>query len=164
MAALLEPLLATMSVAARAAWPHIESGIGKGLSANSIQNALRDAGIGIRRQDLLALAREARAAVLIRSDLERLPRDIVVTPERVRTAITRTVAPFTYVVKVTGFDADTGEDREVTLTAHSTELRSFSEVEDSFMQADIASDSVEGFLPDEARVVDVLRSGTAGVL
>lgn len=164
MAALLAPLLSTMSKAARTAWPFIERGVREGMGANAIQDALREAGAGIRRQDLLALVREAQGAELLRSDVRRLPRDLIMPVERVREAITRVVAPFGYTVEVTAVEAETGVERRLTLTAHSNELRALEEVETEFVDMTPEDYPLPGFVIVEARVTDVYRSGAAGVI
>lgn len=158
------PLLATMSKAARTAWPFIQRGIGDGMSANAIGEALSDAGVGIRRQDLLALAREARGAALLRSDLERLPRDLLLSEARVREAVTKIVAPYGYTVEVEVLNERTGGVELRQLTAHSNELRAFEQVEQAFMDEAEPNYPFRGESIVSARVVDVYRSGGPGVI
>lgn len=162
--AALLPLLETMSKVARAAWPHIEHAVAEGIGTKEIEKALRDAGMGIRRQDLLALVREANLVEMIQSDIRRLPRDFVTPLERVRRAATKIVGPIGYTVKVTINDALSGRQRTQLLTAHSTEPLSFAEVEALMFNADGTIDSLPMDNIAGVEVVDMYQSGEAGTI
>jgi hypothetical protein len=133
------------------------------MGANQIQRALREAGLGIRRQDLLALVREATGAQLVMSDLRRLPREVVIPAERIPRAATRIAAPFEFVVRI-GRDLETGEYRMITIL--SDRPRSLAEVEAEAEQ--LIAENLEGYEVErlelsEPTTVRVLRSGAAGI-
>ncbi len=159
------PLLATMSKAARIAWPFIERAVSEGLGAQEIIEAMKGEGIPtFRRQDMLALIREASGAELLKSDIARWPKESVLPFNRVRQSVTKIVAPFSYTLRVTMVDADTGETTTVLRQAHSNQLRPFRDVIGAFLQAhEVPSDSVPLEIED-AEVVDVIQAGSAGSL
>lgn len=165
LASVFTPLLDTMSRAARIAWPFIQSGVEKGLGAEAIINAMRAADIAtFRRQDMLALIREASGAELLKSDIRRWPSDVLMPITRIRESITKIVAPFSYTLRVTVFNTVTGVESTVLRQAHSSQLFTAGDVEADFMEDAPASDSNQGLVVADATVVDIQRSGAAGIL
>jgi hypothetical protein len=53
-----------LTLQARQAIPFVESGLARGLSMNAIQRSLSEAGIGVRRAELLEVGRRVRGAEL----------------------------------------------------------------------------------------------------
>ena len=104
------PLLSTLPARARLAFPIIQGGVRRGLSANSIQNLLRSEGLGIRRQSLLDIIRAERGIEVASSQLRTMRRDFTPDPRRLPDALTKLRRPFSFQVKIRGFDLSTGED------------------------------------------------------
>lgn len=153
-----------MSRAARTAWPFIQRAVREGLESEQIIEAMREAGVPtFRRADMLALIREASGAELLQSDIARWPKEFTLPFNRVREAATKIVAPFSYTLRLTVVDSE-GETREILRQAHSTVLRTASQVLDAFMRAANLSPSYEDLEIEEAEVIDVVRAGDAGVI
>lgn len=164
MPGLWTPLLDTMSTAARIAWPHIQEAVSQGLGTEEVIKALKEGGIPtFRRQDMLALIREASGAELLKSDIARWPKDVLFPMSRVRESVTKIVAPFSYTLRVLVVDED-GNERTITRQAHSTELRPLEDVAASFMEAAAARSQYDALEIVDAEVVDIQRAGNAGVI
>lgn len=165
MAAGRTPLLQTMSKAARTAWPFIQSAAAQGLGSEAIIAAMRAGGIDtFRRQDMLALIREASGAELLKSDVIRWPSNSILPFERVRKSVTKIVAPFSYTLKVTGIDGITGERLTILRQAHSYQLMSADEIQDIFMESAQGFEQYAALEIEDAQVIDIQRAGTAGFL
>ncbi len=104
------PLLSTLPARARLAFPIIQGGVRRGLSANSIQSLLRSEGLGIRRQSLLDIIRAERGIETASSRLRAMRRDFTPDPRRLPDALTKLRRAFSFQVKIRGFDLSTGED------------------------------------------------------
>ena len=165
MSSIFTPLLETMSATARTAWPFIQraAAIG-GLSGEQIITMLDGAGLTFRRQDMLALIREATGAELLKSDIARWPKDVLLPITRVRESVTKIVAPFSYTLRVSAVDINTGEEITTLRQAHSSQLLPFSEVTSQFLENAVSADQYQSLDIGEAEVIDVQRSGAAGVL
>lgn len=165
MPGLWTPLLDTMSARAREAWPHIQRAVGEGLGTEEVIHALHEGGIpSFRRQDMLALIREASGAELLHSDIKRWPKDIMFPIDRVRTSVTKIVAPFSYTLKVRVADIETGRERTITRQAHSSQLRDLESVANNFLMQAPAFEAYQGLELLDAEVVDIQRAGDAGVI
>lgn len=104
------PLLQTLSARARLAYPIVQGGVRRGLTANAIGGLLRDQGLGIRRQSLLDIIRAERGIETASSQLRTMRRDLTPDPRRLPDALTKLRRPFSFSVKIRGFDLSTGED------------------------------------------------------
>lgn len=104
------PLLSTLSARARTAFPIIQGGVRQGLSANVIQGVLRSQNLGIRRQSLLDIIRGVRGIEVAGARLRTLRRDFTPDPRRLPDALTKLRRPFSFTVRISGFDLSTGED------------------------------------------------------
>jgi hypothetical protein len=154
-----------MSGAARVAWPFIQKAAARGLGATEVIEALRAGGITtFRRQDMLALIREATGAELLKSDIARWPVDSVLPISRVRESVTAIVAPFSYTLRLIVTDARTGEQTEILRQAHSDQLMSAEAVAEEFMDSAAEADQYVGSVIEAATVIDVQRSGEFGVI
>lgn len=153
-----------MSKAARTAWPFIQRAAREGLLPEAIIDAVKEAGIPtFRRQDMLALIREASNAELLKSDIARWPADFTLPLSRVRKALTKIVAPFSYTLKLTVVDSE-GESRTVLRQAHSSTLRTAAQVVGQFMRAAGLSLNYEDMEIESAEVVDIAQAGPEGSL
>jgi len=103
------PLLSTLPARARLAYPIIQGGVRRGLSANSIQSLLRSEGLGIRRQSLLDIIRAERGVAATSAPLQSMRRDFTPDPRRLPDALTKLRRAFSFSVKISGFDLSTGE-------------------------------------------------------
>lgn len=165
MAAVITPLLGTMSSAARFAWPFIQKAATEGLRGEEIITAIKDAGIPtFRRQDMLALVREATRGELLRSDIARWPDDMLLPIDRVRPSVTKIVAPFSYTLRLKVEDKETGRTRTITRQAHSQTLRSADQIVKSFIGANEAREQYESFTILDAEVIDAQRAGELGTI
>jgi len=159
------PLLDIMPRAAKIAWPFIKGAVKKGLGSEEIISAMRAADVlTFRRQDMLALIREAAQGALLRSDIMRWPTDSLLPISRVRESVTKIVAPFSYVLELTLINPDTGKPYSVNRQAHSDQLIPFSKVTEAFSEAAPSSDSSGSLEIVSVQVVDVIRAGAEGVI
>lgn len=164
MAFVFTPLLEGMSAAARFAWPHIVRAAEEGLGSEQIITALKEGGIPtFRRQDMLALIREATGGELLKSDIRRWPKDVLFPIERVRASVTKIVAPFSYTLRVKVADED-GRESYITRQAHSRQLRSMEDVAANFLESAPAFEQYQGVELLSAEVIDIQRAGEQGVL
>ena len=112
------PILSTLSAGARRAYPIIQGGVRQGLSANAIQRVLQAEGLGIRRQTLLTIIRAERGIETASIQLRTMRRDFIPDPRRLPDALTKLRRPFSFQVRIRGFDLSTGEtiDRFVSVS------------------------------------------------
>lgn len=158
------PFLDTLTKGARQAYPVIRALVAVGKGGQEIYETLQAVGLGARKTDVLAIVRNETNAVLARSDISRYLKDVVPDLSRIRESATKIVAPFSYTLAVTLEDPETGEQTTLTRQAHSKELLSPQAAADRY-DGETQHDS----LPTDAEVVDVqtvdiVRSGTQGVL
>lgn len=153
-----------MSKAARTAWPFIQRAAREGMLPEKIIEAVKEAGLPtFRRQDMLALIREASGAELLKSDITRWPKEFTLPLNRVRRAITKIVAPFSYTLKLTIVDSE-GEERHVLRQAHSSTLRTAAQVVSQFMRAAGLSMNYDEMEIADAEVIDIAQAGPEGSL
>lgn len=104
------PLLTTLSARSRLAYPIIQRGVREGLSSRQIMGVL-DRTVGqIRRQSLLDIMRAERGVAASGVSLRALRRNFHPDPRRLPDALTKTLRSFSFTVKISGFDLETGED------------------------------------------------------
>lgn len=103
------PLLSTLGARAREAFPIIQRGVREGLSANAILTVLRSQNLGIRRQTLLDIVRAEQGVISSGRQLRSLRRDLFPDPRRLPDALTKLRRPFSFTVRLRGFDLGTGE-------------------------------------------------------
>lgn len=104
------PLLQTLPARARQAYPIIQGGVRRGLSANSIQGLLQSQGLGIRRQSLLDIIRAERGVAATTAPLRAMRRSFTPDPRRLPDALTKLRRAFSFSVEIRGFDLANGED------------------------------------------------------
>lgn len=164
MAKGLPPLLDTMSKAARFAWPFIQKAASEGLGAEAIIELMHGEGIpSFRRQDMLALIREASGAELLKSDIRRWPKDAIFPITRVRESVTKIVAPFSYTLRVRIVD-ELGAERTILRQAHSEDLTAGDVVAGRFLEAASAREQYSQYEVVDAEVIDVQRAGELGTI
>ena len=104
------PFLGTLSARARRAYPIIQRGVREGLSSQQIMGVLARGEGGIRRQSLLDIMRFERNIAVSGQGLRTMRRDFTPDPRRLPDALTKLRRPFSFQVKIRGFDLSTGED------------------------------------------------------
>lgn len=158
------PFLATLSAAARLAYPAIVGGVRRGLSANSIQGILRATGIGIRRVTLLDIVARSRLVFQFGGRLRALRKgqrpNIFAIPE----ALTKTTRRFAFTLEVKGTATDTGLATSQFITLATDRLMTREEMERLAM--DVADEGKEryGMVSESATFVDGIQAGPLGVL
>lgn len=165
MPSVLTPLLDTMSKGARTAWPFIQGLAAEGLNASEISVAMHMAGVPtFRNTDFLALVREATGAELLKSDIARFPSNSILPMSRIRTSLTKIVAPFSYTLRLIVLDKMTGESLTLTRQAHSDTLMSMEDIEAAFSEDVQGFERYAGMDIQSARVIDIQRAGSEGFL
>lgn len=156
------PLLATLSAAARAAFPIISSAVSRGVSRNATQALLQAAGLGIRRTSLLsiynAIAEERSAASFLRNMRPTFRPD----PRRLPVAISRLLRRYSFTVELRGRDSLTNArvSRWVTIALDS--LRTRREIEEIALEPEITDSKPDTFEVEEAIIDSGRRAGEAG--
>lgn len=164
MATELLPILETVSAGARAAYPFIRAGVEAGMSANTIFKSLQEAGMGARRADVLAIVRNELQGVLARSDFTTYLKDQIPALDRIRTAATKIIAPFSYTLNVSLLDPMTNEETIIQRTAHSNTPLSPNDAASKFY-GDFAPETIyNGLVITSVQTIDMVRSGTAGTI
>lgn len=158
------PLLATLNVAARTAYPIIKAGVARGLSANRIQSILRDQGLGIRRQVLLDIVRAETGLERAQAALKFVGLDRIPNPARLPQALTRIRRKYSFVVRVAGSAIETGQSliQNVTVTLDTVLTRR--EIERLAEQAILDNTVTYGLEIDSVTLISGLQAGTAGTL
>jgi hypothetical protein len=161
--AILELLLEELLPSARAALPFVQSMVEQGLSAGDIQAALSEAGLGVRRTDLLSLVRGLRGIEESRSYLESVRDDFRPDPSRLPAPIAGTLRSYSFQVRLSGRDADTGELRDERVTVSSSRLLTVRELKDmalSFIPDLAAGELGSGHLLGLENAQAVVETGT----
>lgn len=158
------PLLYTLSQAARAAFPVIQRAVREGLSSRRLEEALRAAGQGVRRSDLLAAMRIVRGATEGMPRLANIRRDSRPDPARLPEAITKTRREYTFIVEVRGYDVRSGEPVSRHVTVSSSHLPTRGEIEDEAL--DMAGEGGDryGIEAESAVLVSGFRAGSQGLM
>lgn len=164
MASVLLPILETVTAGARAAYPFIRAGVEAGMSANQIFKSLQDAGLGARRSDVLAIVRSELQGVLARSDFTTYLKDQIPALDRIRTATTKIIAPFSYTLDVTLLDPMTNEQTVIQRTAHSSDPLSPNDAAQTFFDDFAPEATYNGLVITGVTTVDMVKSGAAGVI
>lgn len=94
----------TLSAAATRALPAIEGGVARGLSANALSRTLQEAGLGLRRTDLLEAVRYVQGKAAAADRLKYVRQDYAPDPARLQPALHPDIMrrAFAYTVEVRG--------------------------------------------------------------
>jgi hypothetical protein len=101
-----------------------------GLTGLEIQSALSEAGMGVRRSDLLSLIRGLKDVELSRPYIASVRDDLRINPERLAPSLTRTLRNYSFNVALTGKDAETGETRIENVTISTSRLMTKAELKE----------------------------------
>lgn len=126
LALLLDELLPS----ARAALPFVQSMVEQGLTSTDIQAALSEAGLGVRRTDLLSLIRGIKGIEESRTYLESVRDDFRPDPSRLPNPIVNTLRTYSFQVSLNGRDSETGELRTERVTISTNSLLTAREIKD----------------------------------
>ena len=160
----ISAFLATLSRAARRAFPIIRRGVREGVSANRIQRLLQDHGLGIRRTNLLEIVRRERGVAAAGERLRFIPKGLRPDPSRLPEALTRLLRRFSFTVRIRGSDPRTGETLERFVNVASDEVLTRGELEaqgEAFVEG--AAERYQIQAP-EFLLVGGVRAGEPGVL
>lgn len=161
---MVAPFLLGLSSRARRASPIIRRGVREGVSSRAMSGILQRAGLGIRRQTLLDIMRlmgeeAAIGPVLSALGLNRRP-----NPLRLPPALTKIRRAFSFTVRVSGVDVETGVGSERFITVTTDTLLTRGEVEALAEQA-IETDRDRYQLREtEFLLTGGLRAGAPGLL
>lgn len=128
--AILELLLEELVPSARTSLPFVQSMVEQGLTSTDIQAALSEAGLGVRRTDLLSLIRGLKGIEESRTYLESVRDDFRPDPSRLPNPIVNTLRTYSFQVRLTGRDAETGELRAENVTVSSSSLLTVRQIKD----------------------------------
>jgi len=100
----------------------------QGLTSTDIQAALSEAGLGVRRTDLLSLVRGIKGIEQPRTYLESVRDDFRPDPTRLPNPIVNTLRTYSFQVGITGRDSETGELRTERVTISTNTLLTAREI------------------------------------
>ena len=106
------PLLETLNPRQRRAFPIIQGGVARGLTGNQIGRLLRLQDLGINNVVLQRIIRAERGVEIASARLRSMPRHLAPDPRRLPDALHKILRPFSFRVKIRGFDLNTGEGAE----------------------------------------------------
>lgn len=158
------PFLDTLTKGARAAYPVIRGLVAAGYQGQEVYEHLQAAGLGARKQDVLAIVRYENNAELARSDISHYLKDVVPDLSRIREAATKIVAPFSYTLNVSLLDPYTGEVEVVSRTGHSSTLLTPAEAAAKFASDSAPDGLYNGQVVQDVQTVDIVRAGNQGTL
>lgn len=125
------PILATLSVKARTAYPLIRRMVAQGMGLNAIQDTLKGTVLALRRETLGKIVRAERNIFTFGAALKYLNLNHKPNPDRIPEALTIISKNFSFEVSVIGFDQAIGERVERFVTVVSDENLFRWEIEDT---------------------------------
>ena len=161
---MVAPFLSGLSLRARRASPIIRRGVREGVSSRALTGILQRAGLGIRRQTLLDIMRLAEGEAAIGPVLSALGVNRRPNPLRLPPALTKIRRAFSFTVRVSGLDVDTGASAERFVTVTTDTLLTRGEIETLASQAIEADRGRYALMEAEFLLTGGLRSGAPGLL
>lgn len=142
----------SLSPSAQRALPTITAGLARGLGANQIYDLLQSSGQGYRRTNFLsdlALIRDVdqKAARLATLAGDRHP-----DPSRLPFALTKQLREYSFRVRVSGYNPDTGQREDRFFSISTNELLSRDEIESIALSHSTNVDHYAPFEPDEVQL------------
>ena len=119
--AVTQLLIDTLTKGARVALPFIQHMAEGGLSTSEISEGLKSAGLGVRRQDMLAIVRAVKDQVLLKPTVRSIRDSFRASAEVMTSPITNTLRRFSYRTTVRGRDPETGESKTLNITISSSQ-------------------------------------------
>ena len=142
--------------------PFLHSAASRGLTGDALQAALASEGLGYRRTTMLADYRLVKELPAAAEPLRSIRRDRQPDPSRFPAALTRLLREYSYVVRVSGSDARTGQAGSRYVTVSSSALLTLAEVEEDAIDATRIDDPAYPFEADAALLVSAVRAGPSG--
>lgn len=139
------------------ALPFIESAVAAGTSANVLQNSLAAAGIGVRRQDLLAAIRDIKGAQAAADRLKFIRSDFRPQPSNLPHAVTRQLRDYSFRVRVTGTNLMSGQTEIRTFNVSTNDLLSRDEIESIAVGYSTNEEEYLPFEPSEVNLISATR-------
>ncbi len=161
---MVAPFLAGLSARARRASPMIRRGVREGISSRQLTSILQKAGLGIRRQTLLDIMRLMEGEAAIAPVLSALGINSFPNPLRLPPALTKIRRAFSFTVRASGLDADTGAAAEQFVTVTSDTLLTRGEIEALAEQAIESGRDRYKIIQSSFLLVGGVRSGAPGLL
>ena len=158
------PLLTTLSLRARQAYPIIQRGVRLGLASRAIASTLQAAELGIQRASMLTIIRAEKAALKKSANLKFLPFNRRPNPALLPEALTIQRRRYSYKIAITGINPNTGEAMLQNITVATDKLITRGAAET--IAAGYIEDDPRGYGIDVERVqlIGVQRAGTLGQL
>lgn len=158
------PLLASLTAAARFAYPFIARGVREGLSANAIGKALQAQGAGIRRSELLKLVRRETEIWTHGQNLRYLNLTAKPNEANLPEALTTIRRRYSYVVELRGQSMSDGSSVVRNVTVSTDKLLTRGEAED--IASLYAEDGPQqyGLEVSSVLLTSVLKAGAAGTI
>jgi len=125
---LLADLLVGLVPSAGLALPFVRSMVEAGMTGDAIQAALPDLMGGMRRSDMFTLIRRIKDIADTGPMLGSVRNDRRPDPSRLPEPITRTLRTYSFQVRLSGRDAETGERRDEFVTISSNTLLTAGEI------------------------------------
>lgn len=143
--------------AAARALPFIEKLVGQGATTSRIQSTLSAAGMGVRRQDLLAAVRGVRGAEAAADRLKFIRSDFRPQPSMLPHAVTRQLRDFSFRVRIEGVNTFNGLREIRTFNVSTNELLSRDEIEEVALGYSTDEESYTPFEPDSVNLISATR-------
>ena len=122
-------IIAALSPGARLMLPMIESLTEQGKTSAAITEALQEEfGKALRRTDLLTVIRAFKGITSSRTYLQAIRNEFRPDPSRLPPPVTRTLRAFSFKVRITGRDVETGEQQDHFVTISSSRLLTAQEI------------------------------------
>jgi hypothetical protein len=156
-------LIEVLTAGAKAAFPMLSSLAESGLSANEILRQVKDAGFSVQRQAGLDVIGALRENVNAARYLRLISPLTIPDPAKFGVAITNTLSNFSYIIKATGINSQTGERIIQNLTVRSNTPISQSDamsVADSYLGDSANYQNIAEYSLD---VTNVLRNANYAV-
>lgn len=158
------PLLSTLNPRQRRAFPIIQGGVARGLSGNQIQSVLRSQDLGINNVVLQRIIRAERGINIAAGRLRTIGRNDVPDPRRLPDSITKIRRAFSFEVKISGFDLETGADVTQFVTVSLDDPLTRGEIENLALSLIDAQAERYGFAVTDVLLHEGLKAGVEGTV
>lgn len=158
------PFISTLSRAARRAYPMLEAGVARGLSANANIAAYLAGGGQIRRQTGLDMIRRIRGVEDLSSRVRNIRPEFTPDPRRIPEALTKLRRAFSFRVRLRGTDISTGDDFERFVNISLNKPTNRALIERMAEAFQLSSSDRYGMDLDEVQLVGAVKAGDLGTL
>lgn len=134
------------------ALPGISSGIARGLTDNQILTALQNAGQGYRRTDFLRDVAAIRGVDQASARLSRMAGSHYPDPSRLPFALTKQLREYSFRVKVSGYNPETGQAEDRYFSISTNDLLTRDEIESIALGHAANQDNYAPFEPESVEL------------